>query len=70
MTDNQRTNNGALFRNERKERANQPDHNGSADIQCPHCNNVTSYWLAAWVKQAASTGKKYFSLSFTKKEPK
>jgi hypothetical protein len=61
-------NSGALFRNERKETERHPDHTGNAQIKCPHCGEVTEFWLAAWVKQAKNGGRKFFSLAFTGKE--
>lgn len=53
-------NSGALFRNERKEKPNQPDHTGNATI------DGVEYRVSAWIKE--SGGKRFFSLSFTPKE--
>jgi len=54
------TNKGALFRNQRKERENQPDHTGTINI------DGQEYWLSAWVKEGKNG--KFFSLAVTKKE--
>lgn len=55
-------NSGALFRNDRKEKENHPDHTGSATV------DGVEYWLSAWIKQ--KDGKKFFSLAFRPKEEK
>lgn len=53
-------NSGALFRNDRKEKENHPDHTGKATI------DGKEYWLSAWVKE--KDGVRYFSLAFKPKE--
>lgn len=68
MSSYDNTNTGALFRNERKETDRHPDHKGSAQVKCPHCGEVSEFWLAAWVKEAKAKGKRFFSLAFTSKE--
>ena len=62
------TNSGALFRNDRKEKDNQPDHRGEVEVKCPHCGKNSNFWLAAWIKTARTSGKKFFSLALTEKE--
>lgn len=57
------TNRGALFRNERKEKDNHPDHTGSINV------DGVEYWLSAWVKTSKS-GQKFFSLSVKQKDEK
>ena len=57
-------NSAVLFKNDRKEKDNHPDYNGNAEV------DGKEYWLNAWVKESSKTGKKFFSLSFTPKEPK
>ena len=52
---------GVLFRNDRKERENQPDMTGDLTI-----DGVT-YRLAGWTKDA-STGRRFLSLKATRKE--
>jgi len=66
MPEYDNTNSGALFRNDRKVKQNQPDHRGSMETQCEHCQKNTEFWLSAWIK----TGKsgKFFSLALTPKE--
>jgi hypothetical protein len=53
--------NGALFKNDRKEKETHPDYKGDINI------NGTNYWLSAWLK-ATKDGKKYMSLSAKPKE--
>jgi hypothetical protein len=68
------TNSGALFKNQRKESERHPDYNGSVEVKCACCNEVTPYWLSAWVKEAGPTaknpGQKFFSLALSEKEEK
>lgn len=53
--------NGALFRNERKEKDTQPDYTGNCKI-----DNV-EYWVSGWVKTPRNGGKKFMSLAFDPK---
>ncbi len=62
MAFEQRDNSGALFKNERKEKDTHPDYKGNARL------GGVDYDIAAWVKEAQGTGKKYFSLSIKPKE--
>jgi hypothetical protein len=55
------TNRGSLFVNDRKETDKHPDRTGSINVE------GVDYWLSGWLKESAS-GKKYMSLSITKKE--
>ncbi len=57
------TNTGALFKNERKVKENQPDYTGSANI------GGTEYWVSAWVKRSRA-GKTFMSMAYTVKEDK
>ena len=72
MSDYDNTKSGVLYRNDRKERENQPDHRGSINVQCPCCQESSDFWLSAWVKTAGPTarnpGSKFFSLAVTPKE--
>lgn len=52
---------GSLFRNERKQADQHPDHQGSITVA------GVQYWISGWVKQTKD-GKKYFSLSVRPKE--
>jgi uncharacterized protein (DUF736 family) len=54
-------NRGALFANERKELETHPDYKGSAEI------DGVEYWASAWINTAKNSGKKYLSLTFTRK---
>ena len=52
---------GSLFRNDRKQQQNHPDHTGTAKI------DGKEYFISAWVKTSGA-GNKYFSLAFSPKE--
>lgn len=56
------TNKGVLFKNDDKVNEKQPDYSGKIDIE------GKTYWLSAWVREAKSSGKKFFSLSVTDPE--
>lgn len=56
-----RPGNGALFKNDNKEKETHPDYKGDINI------NGTNYWLSAWLKSTRD-GKKYMSLSAKPKE--
>lgn len=60
-------NSGTLGRNDRKEKASQPDHRGRCDITCPSCRRRHDFWLSAWIKEGPDDSK-FFSLSFTPKD--
>lgn len=62
MSDYDNSNSGALFKNDRKERPNQPDYTGGWTD-----SEGREYRLSAWIKES-KTGKKFFSLSATLKE--
>lgn len=67
------TDSGALFRNDRKTKLNQPDHKGSINVCCPKCGESSDFWLSAWIKTAGpnskNPGSKFFSLAVNPKEP-
>lgn len=52
--------NGSIFVNDKKTKENHPDRRGSCKI------DGVEYWISGWLKD--SNGKKWMSLSFTKKE--
>lgn len=56
------TNSGALFRNDRKQNENQPDHTGSINVE------GVDYWLSAWIKTSKDGKKKFFSLAVKPKD--
>jgi uncharacterized protein (DUF736 family) len=53
--------NGALFKNDRKEKETHPDYRGDLNV------DGRAYWLNAWVK-STKDGKKYFSVAVKPKE--
>lgn len=61
MAFEQKDNSGALFRNERKEQENHPDHTGTCKIM------GREFYLSAWVRES-NNGKRFFSLSFKPKD--
>ena len=61
MADYDRTNTGALFKNDRKESERHPDYTGSINV------GGTDYWLSAWLKTDRN-GKKFMSLSVKPKD--
>lgn len=70
------TDKGTLFRQDKNpgDNPNRPEYNGSMLVLCPHCEEKTNFWLAAWIKIAGPTakkpGSKFFSLALTEKDPK
>lgn len=66
MTDYDNTNSGVLFKNDRKERPNQPDYRGSLDVE------GVQYWVSAWIKTAGPSarnpGSKFFSIAIQEQE--
>lgn len=52
---------GALFQNEKRDKANSPNYTGSITI------NGEEFWLSAWVKESKA-GKRFLSLSASPKE--
>lgn len=61
-------NSGVLFKNEKRTKDTHPTHNGNCVIHCPNCNRTAEFWLSAWVKEAKTSGRKFFSLAFKPKE--
>jgi uncharacterized protein (DUF736 family) len=61
MSDYDNTNRGALFRNNRKEQPNHPDHTGTLNV------DGKDYYVSAWIKESKKDGKKFFSLSVKEK---
>mgnify|MGYP001389444515 CR=1 FL=1 len=56
-----RTNTGALFKNDRKERDTHPDYRGSGNVA------GEEFWLSGWLKKDRN-GKSFMSLSFQPKD--
>jgi len=66
----QKDNEGALFRNDRRETDSHPNARGSATIVCS-CGARTAYWVSAWtntVRQGEREGDRYQSLKFKAKD--
>lgn len=55
-------NRGVLFKNDRKEKETHADDQGSAEIQCPHCQHTSEFYVDSWNND--KNGKKYQSLRF------
>ena len=55
-------NQGALFRNKKKETERHPDHTGQATV------DGVEYWISAWVNTSKKTDERYFSLRFKRKD--
>lgn len=56
------TNSGALFINEKKQKPNHPDFQGSLTDK-----DGNEYWVSGW-KHVSKGGKKYISLALTEKD--
>lgn len=61
MTFETKDNSGSLFKNDRKAAETHADYNGSVRIE------GGDYWINAWLKESKD-GKKFFSLSFKRKD--
>jgi len=61
MTQYDRTNSGALFKNDRKERETHADYKGHINVA------GQEYWLSAWLKKDRN-GRTFMSLSVQPKE--
>ena len=53
---------GALFRQEDRKGETSPTHSGNCKI------DGVDYWISGWMNTAQSSGKKYLSLKFNKKD--
>jgi uncharacterized protein (DUF736 family) len=62
MAYEQRNNTGTLGKNKNKTDEKHPDHRGRVII------DGVEYWVSAWIKVNGSTGERFFSLAFSKKE--
>lgn len=58
-----RTNSGALFKNDKEGKESRPDYRGTLNV------NGTDYWISAWLK-SSKAGQKYMSLSVQPKQAK
>lgn len=61
MAYEQRDNSGVLFKNDKKQKENQPAYRGEGKI------GGIPMWISAWVKVGKSGGK-FMSLAFTRKD--
>ena len=50
--------NGALFKNDKKEKPSHPDYKGEALIE------GRKFWVSAWIRTSDRAGQKYMSLAF------
>lgn len=53
---------GTLGKNKRKEKDTHADYTGKCEI------DGIEYWISGWLRENASTGEKFFSLSFKEKD--
>lgn len=56
-----RTNSGALFKNDKQGNESRPDYKGTLNV------NGQDFWISAWLK-SSKAGNKYMSLSVQPKE--
>jgi uncharacterized protein (DUF736 family) len=64
------TNTGILSRNNDRKTDKHPEFKGSQKVLCPHCNQSSDHWSAAWVRERKEDGNKFFSIKLTPKEEK
>lgn len=64
-----RTNDGAIFPNDKKRNENSPNLTGNCNTKCVHCGKETDFFVSAWTK-ISKGGRKFISLAFTPKEDK
>jgi hypothetical protein len=62
-TEYDNTNSGALFKNDRKKEAKQPDYTGTLNV------DGVEYWVSGWTK-VSRRGDKFLSLAVTVKDQK
>jgi hypothetical protein len=55
--------NGALFKDDKKEKPSHPDYKGDATIK------GRKFWVSAWIKTSEKSGLKFMSLAFREAEP-
>lgn len=56
-----RSNQGALFKNDKEGKESRPDYRGTLNV------NGTDFWISAWIK-SSKAGQKYMSLSVQPKQ--
>lgn len=56
-------NSGAIFPNENKRSENSPFMKGECEVECPHCNAQSKFWVSTW-KKVSKGGKKFMSMAF------
>ncbi|HTJ10367.1 MAG TPA: hypothetical protein VL393_11845, partial [Candidatus Binataceae bacterium] len=64
MSYERRKNEAGLFVNTRNDKS---DYDAQIEIECAHCNQLTSFWIAGW-NRATRAGAKYISLSLRPKK--
>jgi hypothetical protein len=62
MAFEQKNNSGILFKNDKKNKPEQPDYNGSMKDA-----NGNELEIAGWIKTGKKSGKKFISLTFKSK---
>jgi len=63
MPEYDNTNRGVLFRNNKARGDRDPEFQGNAEVDCPHCNRSIPFWISAWVRESKKKVK-FFSMAF------
>lgn len=62
MAEYDNTNKGTLFRNDKGDNPSRPDYTGGLNVE------GKQYRIAAWIREAKSTGNKFLSLNIEESE--
>lgn len=68
-TEYDNTNRGAMFKAREKRSERSPDRTGEVTVQCPHCNEISEFWMSGWLKKAKTSGQQFLSIAVNAKEP-
>lgn len=58
-----REDSATMFRVEDRKSDRHPEFEGEFKIRCPHCQQASTGWIKAWVKEAKN-GRKFFGFAF------
>ncbi len=64
------TNTGAFGKNEKmREGRRDPEVTGNLrEVECPHCQRKSDWWLSAWKKERREDGQPFYSVSIKPKD--